>query len=306
MRFRLGRPADFAECLCLLRVDGGWQPKDSVWDDLPNIWKQIFSEWGRATFVVYETDDDEPVLAGFGMSAFVVEAFRREEIERPRPYVAERFYERYEDVLLTPEAVRRANTEGRLDLLILHSCHRHPDLAHPETRRMLPVAAQSFHFLHAGHRLRWLWGEAYGAAMAEFLRHGGYTLISDFPDHADRLRRPYALGLDRDRVERGGSELAMHLVHPEPPIFHFTPAEQRLLTFALMAFTDRQVAAELAVSIETVRSTWDAIYTRVGRARPRLLREADSPAATRSLEKKRQLLDYVRQHLEELRPFVRP
>jgi DNA-binding CsgD family transcriptional regulator len=310
MRFRLGRLEDLLACHRMVLADGGLRAKKELWDALPAVWeKMIRTRPAGVSFAVYESDEDDDVTTcGFGMSAFVTEAFYREERSRPKPFIAARFYERHEQVLLGGEDVRQANTDGQLHLLVLHALHRHPDLAHPETRRMMPIAAQSFYFLHAGYRLQSVTGEAYGSDFAAFLAQGGYTQLSDFPEYAEEQRRPYLLGLDRAAVRPAGTELSLQLFHPEGPVFFFTAAEQRVLLHALLGLSDRQVAAELDVSLETVRSAWDSIYTRVGRARPRLLHGADvaaSPAA-RGVEKRRQLLDYLRQHMEELRPMNRP
>jgi hypothetical protein len=305
MRFRLGRAADFSECGRLLVNDGGLELAPEMWAALPRIWKAMFDSWGRGTFVVY-TDEDDSVY-GFGMSAFVTDAFLQAEQANPRPYIAARFYQDFERVLLGVDDVREANTEERLNLLILHACHKNPDPSHPQTRRVMPIAAQSFLFAHAGYSIRALLGEVYGAEFAAFLEAGGYELVSDFPELEKQRRRPYLMKLDREQVPRGGSDLAMQLLYPQRPIFQFTIAEQRLLTHSLLGLTDRQLSDELAVSLETVRSTWDSIYTRVARVRPLLFAAPDeaSTAAARGAEKRRQLLDYLRQHMEELRPATR-
>ena len=290
-----------------MRADNGLQMRPELWDALPEIWEDVLSTWGRGSFVVYTGDEDES-LYGFGMSVFVADPFLEEERRRPQPYIAARFYEDHRNVVLGIDEVREANTEGRLNVLVLHACQKFPDLAREETRRVMPIAAQSFLFAHAGYSIRNITGEVYGADFAAFLRAGGYELVADFPEQAKHPRRPHLLELDRDRVPRGGSDLAMQLFYPEKPIFFFTLAEQRLLAYALTGLTDQKLGTELDVSLETVRSTWDSIYTRVGRVRPRLLHGADGEAVNvaRGAEKRRQLLDYLRQHMEELRPVHRP
>jgi hypothetical protein len=320
MRFRLGRREDLAGCHRILVADEGLRAKEEIWSALPETWADLLGNALLASFAIFEDDDtqqgsDRVELCGFAMSTFATDDFAREIRERPEPHIAARVYERYvrgEHVLLNPDEVRLANTESRLHLLILHACHRHHDLSHPETRRLMPVGAHSFHFGHAGYRLLSITGEVYGSDKVSFMQHGGYAVLADFADHAEAsqaARRPYLVGLDRDQVSRGATNpMSLEMFHPEAPVFHFTPAEQRILTHALMGVSDRQVAAELDLSTETVRSTWDSIYTRVGRARPRLLTNAEVEPSTvaRGAEKRRHLLDYLRQHMEELRPMQRP
>lgn len=301
-------------------ADGGLRAKAETWDALPRLWGDLFGSPGLCSFVVFEDDEvereaDDVELCGFAMSAFVNDAFFREARSRREPWLAATLYERLQQgtrVILGADEVRQGNTDGTLHLLVLHAVHRHPDFAHPETRRLMPVAAQSFHFAHAGYRLASITGEVYGAEIAAFMLHGGYVQLSDFAEHEEASRsprRPFLFALDRERVQRGATNAtSLEMFHPEPPLFFFTPAEQRVLLHALTGMPDRQIAAALDVSQETVRSTWDSIYTRVARARPRLLHSVDgepSPVA-RGAEKRRQLLDYLRQHMEELRPITRP
>lgn len=91
-----------------------------------------------------------------------------------------------------------------------------------------------------------------------------------------------------------------------PPRLGFTTGEQRMLRHALVGKTDAQLTQSLGLGLPTIKSRWRGIYDRVGRVAPEVLPEikADGgvPVAFRKQEKRRQLLEYVRRHLEELRP----
>jgi hypothetical protein len=85
-------------------------------------------------------------------------------------------------------------------------------------------------------------------------------------------------------------------------------SEQMLLQHALMGETSDELAASLFISPWTVKKRWHAIYERVADVDRELLLPpvANSPDATsRGGERRRHLLYYLRQHLEELRPFSR-
>jgi DNA-binding CsgD family transcriptional regulator len=102
-----------------------------------------------------------------------------------------------------------------------------------------------------------------------------------------------------------GSRLSSLFVRM-PPRFHFNRSEQLLLQHALMGETSEQLAASLCISPWTVKKRWHAIYERVTDVDRELLLPpvANSPDATsRGTERRRHLLHYLRQHLEELRPF---
>ena len=76
---------------------------------------------------------------------------------------------------------------------------------------------------------------------------------------------------------------------------------------ALLGETDQALATSLGVAAVTVRKRWDSIYSRVAEVAPELLsRAAGGKGTPRVAEKKRLLLSYLRQHLEELRPAIAP
>jgi len=74
-----------------------------------------------------------------------------------------------------------------------------------------------------------------------------------------------------------------------------------------MGETCEQLAASLDLSTWTVKKRWHAIYDRVSDVDSQLLPPATAcgaRAASRGSERRRHLLNYLRQHLEELRPYA--
>jgi len=104
-----------------------------------------------------------------------------------------------------------------------------------------------------------------------------------------------------------GSHLSSFFVYT-PPRFNFNPSEQMLLNHSLMGETSEQLARSLFISTWTVKKRWHAIYQRVADVDAELLLPpvTNTPDATgRGTERRRHLLHYLRQHLEELRPLSR-
>lgn len=309
MRFRLGCPSDLAACHELLRRDGVLVLSPVTRDAVPSLWSALLARESIASFAVFEADASDASVApcAFAMSAFIRAPLAQEVQASPRSHLTAMLYERElagERVLLDGEEIREANSGEGLHLAILHVVFRHPQLSHPETRALLPVAGYSFFFQHAGYRLLSIMGEVYGDETRDSMQHAGYAVLhAGEPTTSDR--RPYLLGLRRDQVQPSLDPASLQLFHAAAPRFFFTPAEQRVLQRALLGASDRQIANELELSTETVRSAWESIYTRVSRVSPRLLGDELS-ASTRGAEKRRFLLDFLRQHLEELRPIQRP
>jgi hypothetical protein len=90
---------------------------------------------------------------------------------------------------------------------------------------------------------------------------------------------------------------------PRPRI-GFSATQQRLLEGALMGETDTGVAMVLGVSLDRVKKIWRDIHDKTQREMPFLVPQQDqSRDGVRGQSRRRQLLDYLRQHMEELRPF---
>jgi DNA-binding CsgD family transcriptional regulator len=93
------------------------------------------------------------------------------------------------------------------------------------------------------------------------------------------------------------------------PRFHFSRSERVLLQHALMGETCEQLAASLSLSPWTVKKRWHAICDRVAAVDGELLPPPiayGAHASSRGAERRRHLLNYLRQHLEELRPYKPP
>jgi DNA-binding NarL/FixJ family response regulator len=81
-------------------------------------------------------------------------------------------------------------------------------------------------------------------------------------------------------------------------------SEQRLLLVALRGGTDKELADELGISLATVKKHWLSIYSRVSSHLPSLFasRVAAQEEGGRGRQKKQHIIEYVREHPEELRP----
>ena len=121
-------------------------------------------------------------------------------------------------------------------------------------------------------------------------------------------QQPRLVGLTKkEAFTNPGSYLSSFFVYI-PPLFHFNRSEQMLLQHALMGETCEEVATSLFISPWTVKKRWHAIYERVADVDRDLLLlpVTNSPdTISRGAERRRHLLHYLRQHLEELRPFRR-
>jgi hypothetical protein len=117
--------------------------------------------------------------------------------------------------------------------------------------------------------------------------------------------QPYLFSIQKEQMPRGAINPLSFLFNPAPPQLGLTPVEQRVLAFALLNASDAEIAARAGVSVDAVKKTWRQTYNRVALKMPYLIPASDhaTPSGSRTVEKRRHLLEYVRTHLEELRPF---
>ena len=124
-------------------------------------------------------------------------------------------------------------------------------------------------------------------------------------DLGKRTLEPWILVMNAQlAASRFGSWATALFVTGDPRI-GFSRSEQRLLDAGLRGLTDDDLALELDVSISAVKKTWRSIYSRVERSGAALLPELPEDRADpndRGRGKKHRLLNYVREHPEELRP----
>jgi hypothetical protein len=93
------------------------------------------------------------------------------------------------------------------------------------------------------------------------------------------------------------------------PRFHFNRSQRMLLQHALLGETCDTLARSLSLFPWTVKKRWRAIYDRVADVDMELLPPAiayGTHVSSRGVERRRHLLNYLRQHLEELRPYEPP
>jgi DNA-binding NarL/FixJ family response regulator len=89
------------------------------------------------------------------------------------------------------------------------------------------------------------------------------------------------------------------------PMLNLRPLHRELLNRALVGETDEDLAESLGLSVAAIKSRWKAVYQHIEQQNPALLsawsRNTYAPAA-RARERRRHLLNYLREHIEELRP----
>lgn len=304
-----GRLLGHADLQEAQRLVPAWLPlPPAVRAAIPSIWTRLLGHPGFNADVI--EDLNRPAgqrIVGLGVAVALDDRWTRLLRENPPPFAPALLYDELLDGRFRPPAdkdLARLNARGEVSFLVLHYEQVLTDLANPDTLQLLGVAMSLFRFAHAGYRLHSLYQEA----TAE---QGGYMLSMGFRARTARQQAglPELYGLQREEAALllPGSPVR-DAFQFTPPRFGFAASERRLLRLAVTDLTDPAIGDELGISGHGVKKLWRQVYQRAQDAMPGLFGDGDAPAAAgegggRGPEKRRALLQYLRQHPEELRPY---
>jgi hypothetical protein len=285
------------------------------WDRAIEAWRWLLRN-KRLTNCIIES----PELAGgrriaaFGATVFVSRAFADAEIAEPRPGTTARMIESIaagRPVVLSKPQVRAANTRGGLDLLALYSTWR-KGLPPGQVTQVRVLLAEIGLMQHAGYRLRRVLQELPDSSHIQAAREWRVFRFLEYrklPQAASRNPsnpdRALAVAEMEDALSNPGSVAAM-LFNYREPVLKLRESHQALLEAALGGLTDEELAATLGLKIAAVKKRWASVFQHIAQVKPGLLPKLiESGAADkRGRQKRHHLLAHLRDHKEELRPFL--
>ena len=284
---------------------------------LEDAWTRLLGREAFRSVVFEEIDGSDVRLLGSGTSVFATDDFARQ-IKTPPffwigPELARRFA-RGESPLLSDAEVRRDNSSGGLNLVVWE-CGLLP--SHVDRFDMIHKTVWTFVEQHRGFLIKeWITQTPTVAALRAAISSGALqanpvdgSYVSPLDGDADAIfRQPHVLGLTRSLLERRAGSSVSFVFAYRAPRLGLRPSEQRLLLAAMGGGTDQEIATELAISLSTVKKTWRSIHERASPHVPGLVPLIPTIGVDRTVrgkEKKQQVLMYVREHPEELRPANR-
>jgi len=317
MHFRLGGPQDFAPCVALLKSNQCFKASNSFFEQLESLWQRMVAKKLFCGFVVWEDPelpDDERIIS-FAMSVVISDSFAEQINNNRMPWLAHRLYESVSStnksgaLLLDQQQIAQANAGDGINLVVLHNPLRFHRLADPRNQLLLPLGPKAFYFSHDGFYTKSIYWEVFGSESATFLSSGGYRELHDYSDHAD------VAGIAQDRIpylykmERDDSGMQSYLPNNlwlftrRRPQMRFTPKQQLLLMYALSGESDRELQGTLSISEDAVKQAWKNIMHRAVAAQPIRFAQELADGGGRGQSRRHLLLSYLRQHMEELRPY---
>ena len=308
-------PADLAGCFSVCYPAFGYpeEPMGSIASELRRLWDH------PATLARVVEDRERPPggrVVGYWDAVFVTDAYARWARSDMPPFV-----NRHlplgppcgSGALLSERAVAAAQAGEGLTLLVTHWGW---DTALPDAARLRVQERLSREFFAAlrGYNVREVLTEVVGHDLYRLARGLGYRLRRDYGEDPGRRvegepdLRPFLVGASRG--EAGLGEWVSPAFVFTPARLSFTARQRALLDWTLRRGSDAGFGAaqEPPLSAGGVKKRWDEVFARVERAQhsgdlPPLLPEAG--IGRRGPERRGLLLEYVREHPEELRPTAR-
>ena len=269
-------------------------------------------------FIIFEVFQGSSTrFLGGKLGGFVADDFVREVKTTPYFWIGPELVKRItsgKSPLLSYKEIRDQNSTVGLNLVIWDFTVHPRDLTSAEVGRIVMIA---FDETYGGYQLREVIDQASCLEHLSALRRGDglyYDRVEGCYGNVPEVNaanfsdEPRNVGMTRDlALTRVGSRFGSFLLCSLPQ-FGFARAEQRLLLEAMAGKTDEELGARLGISLAAVKKTWRVIYDRAAEHLPELAPgepRVDGEKARRGKQKRQRLLDYLRQHREELRPVSR-
>jgi DNA-binding CsgD family transcriptional regulator len=288
---------------------------------LPEMWCTLLSKGAMQLFLV--EDRAKPAgsrIVSFNASVFVTDEFCSQARLTLPPYLGVELARRYlsrQLPLLNRDQVARDNAVTGLNIVMCFEGWAEDGLTPAQTLAIREKQSEAFSLALRGYRIKEFLTDPIGRETSQWMLEAGARLRRDYSNYfrqnpflePEPSQRPCLVGLTKEEaLVHPGSNVASLFIYTAPR-FHFSRSERMLLQHALMGQTCEKLATSLSLSPWTVKKRWQAIYERVTDVDNELLPPPIAYGArgsSRGAERRRHLLNYLRQHLEELRPYKLP
>ena len=317
---RRGTVEDLADC-CALHRSLGLPYNKRIWRILPEMWRTLLSKGAMQLCLVA----NRAGLVGsrtvsFNAVLFVTDEFCSEARSKLPPYLGLELAHQYlstELPVLNRDQVAQANAGAGLNVIVCFEGWAHNRLSAEQVLAVRAKQSEALRLSLSGYRVKEFLAYPVGEDALQWMLNAGARIRRHYFNYFRNStvfrpvfsQRPSLVGLTKkEALAYPGSSVADLFIYT-PPRFLFSRSQRILLQHALTGETCETLAASLSVSRWTVKKRWHAIYDRVADVDNELLPASSAysaHASPRGAERRRHLLNYLRQHLEELRPYESP
>ncbi|HRX36399.1 MAG TPA: hypothetical protein P5337_08370 [Aestuariivirga sp.] len=255
-------------------------------------------------------------MVGVTFSGFLEPAFARAYRATPTPLLASQVYGSITDgkpLLLDRRGQAAGNLGDGLELVVMEMAVGTSDPSPQAHREVLNLIYSAYLELLRGFKVRTIMTEAAeefellveGSGLKTVSRHRLDENANDIVSPPGRSPNRCLFAISHDELPAiPASSAASVVMTYVAPVFRFTPREQRFLSLALKGLTDNTLAEALSVSPNAVKQTWRNIYAHIVEIMPDFFSgsSGEEPGVSRGSEKRRSVLVYIRNNLQELKP----
>ncbi|MBV9719350.1 MAG: hypothetical protein JOZ77_08520 [Candidatus Eremiobacteraeota bacterium] len=305
-------PADLEQCLRL--APDRFLYDSAHLDALHRMWSHIIVSKAGELGVLVDPRRPSEILF-FGVSVFVSD----EKVERyhalTSPGIAYRMtedWDRGRRPFLALDEIGAANAGSGLNIVVTHYAFAIESGDNALGDELRYATYESFRKHHAGLNFRSFTGEMFARDSREMGKGWGFR-IGEYPKEkllAARIppeNTPCVWMATREDACAPGAVFPGALFHTfARPRFGFNLKEQDLLKLALEGRTDESIASITGASLSTVKRHFRALYEKVqdvSLAADAISISEKMSDGARGVEVRRQLLNYLRGHPEELHPY---
>lgn len=281
-------------------------------EDIRTAWRGMHRLDGFCSRVLERVDpvSGQQVVA---LSAFVITSFAfAEEVSNSQtPFVAGHVLRRWMsqgDEPLHGDALRSAQQGNGCGVITLHSSYLHQP---PGEFGSTEEGEALYHgSIRTTRGLNWRLSlrEVFTPKSLIGYRGGGWHVHNRYgrADEEPSLAHPVLLAFgEADARANPGARMTAHFAE-YPTYMKLRPVHRELLLAALDGQTDEELAETLSLAVPSIKSRWKALYAHLAEVTPGLYRSfgGESFSGSRSMERRRHLLTYLRDHPEELAPWA--
>ena len=317
---RNGTVEDLAQCYAL-HESLGLPYSKRRWRILPEMWRTLLSRGTmQLCLVTNRAGRVGSRIVSFNAMLFAPDEFCLEARSRFPPYLGVELARQYLSSklpVLNRSEVARANAGDGLNVIMCFEGWAHDGLSSEQVLAVRVKQSEAFHRSLSGYHVKEFLADSVGEERLQWMLDAGARVRRDYSNYfrkkhlrkPEASRRPCVVGLTKEEARaHPGGNIAGLFVYTAPR-FQFSRSQRVLLQHALMGETCEELATSLSISPWTVKKRWRAIYDRVTDVDRDLLPPSiayGAHASSRGAERRRHLLNYLRQHLEELRPYELP
>jgi hypothetical protein len=299
---------------CIERLPSRFLADPAPHAGLRGMWAEIIRSKSGLAALAIEPGDRSDIIH-FGFNVFVTDeradAYHRCET----PLIARQMIQEWaagRRPFLSAEEIARANARAGLNLVVIH--YGGIQTGNKPDERMYAADYESSRRIFLGWNLRSYTAEIFTLSQQDNGGDWARTLGFRAGEYSDEQLQAAGIPSDEapcvwmarreDAGTNPGFALALLFTSYRPPRLGFTPIEQHLLGLALDGHTDETIARVANVALPTVKKRLRTIYDKVRDAPPiggQLT--ASLTNGMRGAETRRHLLNYIREHPEELRPY---